>query len=90
VKITGSQPHAVRLPNEVRSTAVVDPLLGMHASLTWTVRTVRLPVYMDLFVVAVGHEELTLFVWATMQPVVTSSEGHLLALMVKRAMAQPR
>jgi hypothetical protein len=61
----------------------------MHASLTWTVRTVNLPVYLDLYLVAVGHDEITLFVWASVQPVVISSEGHLLALMVRRAPAEP-
>jgi hypothetical protein len=89
VKITGSQPHAVRLPDQVKATALVHPLLSMHASLTWTARGVSLPVYMDLYLVSVGHEEIDLFVFATVQPVVISSEGHLLALMVGRALAQP-
>jgi hypothetical protein len=53
------------------------------------VRTVNLPVYLDLYLVAVGHDEITLFVWASVQPVVISSEGHLLALMVRRALAEP-
>jgi hypothetical protein len=89
VKITGSRPRGVELPNQIRATADVQTLLGMRASFTWTVRGVSLPVYLDLYLVRVGGEEIDLYTFATVQPVLISSEAHLLSLMVARALAQP-
>jgi hypothetical protein len=89
VKITGSQPHGVKLPDQVRTTAAVQTLLGLRASFSWTVRDVSLPVYLDLFLVRVGGEEIDLYAFATVQPVLISSEAHLLSLMVARALAHP-
>jgi hypothetical protein len=46
-------------------------------------------VYLDLFLVRVGGEEIDLYAFATVQPVLISSEAHLLSLMVARALAHP-
>jgi len=89
VTVTGSQPRGVELPDQVDTTAAVQTLVGLRASFTWTVRDVSLPVYLDLYVVRVGGEELDLYVFATRQPVLISSEAHLLSLMVTRALAHP-
>ena len=88
-EITGSQAHGVVLPDQVRTTAAVQTLLGMRVSLAWTVRNVSLSVYLDLYLVRVGGEELDLYTFATVQPVLISSEAHLLSLMVARALAHP-
>ena len=89
IEITGSQPHGVELPNQVATTAVVKTLLGMRASFTWSARNVALSAYLDLYLVRVGGEELVLYTFATVQPVLISSEAHLLSLMVARALAHP-
>ncbi len=57
--------------------------------MTWDVRGLTFPIYADLFLVAVGHEEITMFVFATVQPVVVASESRLMTLMVQRALAMP-
>jgi hypothetical protein len=90
VKVTGGNPHAERLPSEVKTTGSVNSMLSMRASMTWTVRGLSFPVYMDLYVVAVGHEEITMFVFATVEPVVVASEWRLMALMINRALAKPQ
>jgi hypothetical protein len=51
--------------------------------------SVYLDLYLDLYLVRVGGEELDLFAFATAQPVLISSEAHLLSLMVARALAHP-
>jgi hypothetical protein len=88
-KITGGDPHAERLPSEIKTTATVDSMLSMRASMTWTVRGLSFPVYMDLYLVAVGHEQITMFVLATAEPVVVASEWRLMTLMINRALAKP-
>ena len=89
VKITGGAPRSERLPSGIKSTGDVDSLLSMRASMTWDVRGLTFPIYADLFLVAVGHEEITMFVFATVQPVVVASESRLMTLMVQRALAMP-
>ena len=88
VKITGSNAHAERLASAVKRTGGVDPVLSMRASMTWTVRGLSFPMYMDLFVVAVGHEEISMFVFATVQPVVVASESRLITVLINRALAK--
>jgi hypothetical protein len=88
-KITGGNAHAERLPSEIKTTATVDSVLSMRASMTWTVRGLSFPVYMDLYMVAAGHEQITMFVLATAEPVVVASEWRLMTLMINRALAKP-
>jgi hypothetical protein len=89
VKITGSNARAERLPSALRRSGGVDPFLSMRASMTWTVRGLSFPTYVDLFVVAVGHEEISMLVYATVQPVVVASESRLIAVVINRALAEP-
>ena len=89
VTITGSDARAQTLPTAPATAAGVLPVLGMRASLTWTVRGVGIPVYFDLFLVGVGHDELLLDSFALEQPYSSAAEKQLVSLLVARALAQP-
>jgi hypothetical protein len=64
-------------------------VLAMRASLTWTVRGIGIPVYFDLFLVGVGHDELLLYSFALEQPDSSAAEKQLVSVLVARALAQP-
>lgn len=89
VTITGSNARAQTLPTASATAAGVFPVLAMRASLTWTVRGIGIPVYFDLFLVGVGHDELLLYSFALEQPDSSAAEKQLVSVLVARALAQP-
>lgn len=89
VQITGSNPTATTLPVPVSASASVDPVLGMRAAMTWTADGINIPVYIDVYLVGVGHDELSVFGFATQSPLSSSTAQRLVNLVVTRALAQP-
>jgi len=89
VQVTGSDPTAETLPVPVAPEHGVDPLLGMRASVVWSANGMQIPVTVDVYLIGVGHDELSLFDFSTEQPYATSAEARLLSLLVSRALAEP-
>jgi hypothetical protein len=85
VQVTGSDPTAETLPVPIVPERGVDPLLGLRANIVWSANGTQIPVTADIYLVGVGHKELSLFDLSTEHPYSTSAEGHLLALLVRRA-----
>ena len=61
------------------------PIVGVQASMTWSVNGLNFPVFADLYVVALGHDELTMFALSTEQPYSIAAEDRLVALLEHRA-----
>ena len=89
VQITASNPTATTLPIPVSASASVDPVLGMRAAITWTADGNEIPVYVDVYLVGVGHDELSIFIASAENPVSASTEQRLVNLVVARALGQP-
>ena len=89
VQITASNPTAATLPIPVSASTSVDPVLGMRAAMTWTADGNDIPVYVDVYLVGVGHDELGIFMFSTQDPFSTSTEQRLVNLVVARALGQP-
>jgi len=60
-------------------------MLGLRASMTWSVNGLNFPVFVDLYVIALGHDELTMFALSTEQPYSIAAEDRLVALLERRA-----
>jgi hypothetical protein len=88
VRVSGGEPTAVTLPVPITAQPGVDPLLGLRASMQWFAGGREIPVAMDVYVVGVGHDEISLFDLSTPQPYPGSAEDHLLSLLVGRALAR--
>jgi hypothetical protein len=89
VTITGSNPRAQTLSTAPATASGVLPVLGMRASLTWTIRGIAFPFYFDLFLVGVGHDEVSLYSIALGRPYSSTAEKQLVSVLVARALAQP-
>ncbi len=89
VQITGAGAQATSLPSALSHSNGVDPLLGMRVSMTWSVRGVSFPVYIDVSLATVGRDEIALFVFALDQPYSMADEEQLQALLASRALTQP-
>lgn len=87
--ITGSDPIGATLPPPVLPGGAVRSMVATRASLTWTANGLPIPVYLDLYVVAVGHDEVSLYAFSTQQPYPMADAQRLIALLVGRALAQP-
>ncbi len=64
-------------------------ILGVRASMTWSVNGLNFPVFVDLYVVTLGREELSLFVLSSQQPYSIATENRLVALLESRALLNP-
>ena len=89
VTITGSNPETQTLSTSPPSASGVFPVLAMRASMTWTIRGIPVPVAFDIFLVAVGHDELSFYSFALGRPYSSAAEERLVSLLVTRALAQP-
>jgi len=90
VSVSGADPTATTLPPPVAATGTVNPILGMRASMAWTAASITIPVTVDVYVVTVGHAEITLYAFAAGAPYSTSHEQQLVSLLVHRALAAGR
>lgn len=89
MQITAANPTATTLPIPVSASAGVDPVLGMRAAMTWAADGNEIPVYVDVYLVGVGHDELSIFMASAENPVSASTEQRLVNLVVARALGQP-
>jgi hypothetical protein len=63
----------------------VHAMLGLRASMTWSVNGLNFPVFVDLYVVTLGHDELSLFALSSEQPYSIATEDRLVGLLERRA-----
>ena len=82
---SGGGAQATPLPFPSGAAGSVRAMLGLRASMTWSVNGLNFPVFADLYVVALGHDELTVFALATEQPYSIAAEDRLVALLERRA-----
>ena len=64
-------------------------MLGLRASMTWSVNGLNFPVFVDLYVVTLGHDELSLFALSSEQPYSIATEDRLVAMLEGRAQRDP-
>ena len=57
--------------------------------MTWAADGNDVPIFVDVYLVGVGDDELGIFTFSTETPVSTSTEQRLVNLVVARALAQP-
>ncbi len=85
-QITGADASAAIVPLPIVAGQAV---LAMRARMNWTARGITIPTYLDLYVVGVGREEVSLYTFSTMQPYSAAQEQLLLSELVTRARANP-
>ncbi len=79
----GAQATPLQFPTGAAQSA--HAMVGLRASMTWSVNGLNIPVFVDLYVVALGHDELTMFALSTEQPYSIAAEDRLVALLERRA-----
>ena len=82
---SGGGAQATPLPFPPARSHGVHAMLGLRASMTWSVGGLNFPVFVDLYVVALGHDELSLFALSSEQPYSIATEDRLVALLESRA-----
>jgi hypothetical protein len=89
VQVRATDAIATPLAMPVAAGGGVQPVLAMRAAMTWSVEGVALPVDVDIYLVAVGRDELSFFSYDVGQPLPPATEQRLVQLLVRRALAQP-
>jgi len=82
---SGGGAQATPLPFPAGAPHIARAMLGLRASMTWSVNGLNFPVFVDLYVIALGHDELTMFALSTEQPYSIAAEDRLVALLERRA-----
>ena len=80
----GRPGHAAPVPAVGRPQRAWDAQ-GSRASMTWSVNGLNFPVFVDLYVATLGHDELSLFALSSEQPYSIATEDRL-----RRAARAPR
>jgi len=86
---SGGGAQATPLPFPPARGHGVHGMLGLRASMTWSVNGLNFPVFVDLYVVTLGHDELSLFALSSEQPYSIATEDRLVALLESRAQLHP-
>lgn len=86
---SGGDAQATPLPFPPSAGHGVHRMLGLQASMTWSVNGLNFPVFVDLYVVTLGHDELSLFALSSEQPYSIATEDRLLGLLERRALRDP-
>jgi hypothetical protein len=89
VTLTGSNPQAMALPAPVTEGVGVRSPLASRLSVVWTEDGLSFTVFLDVYALTVGHDELAMTVITLEQPYPLASEQRLADLMVSRALALP-
>ena len=82
---SGGGAQATPLPFPPPAGHAAHTIFGLRASMTWSVNGLNIPVFVDLYVLALGHDELSVFALSTEQPYSIATEDHLVALLEHRA-----
>ena len=88
VSVTGSNPATTTLPPAVAASGTVEPILSMRATTGLSAGARSIPVTVDVYVVTVGHDELTFYAFSAGAPFSASREQQLVSLLVHRALAK--
>ena len=83
----GAQATPLSLP-PARSPGV-HTMIGARATMTWSVNGLNFPVFVDLYVATLGHDQLRLFVLSSQQPYSLATEDRLVGLLESRAQQHP-
>ena len=86
---SGGGAQATPLPLPPARGGAVHTLLGVRASMTWSVNGLNFPAFVDLYVATLGKEELSLFALSSEQPYSIATEDRLVALLETRAQRHP-
>jgi hypothetical protein len=89
VTLTGSNPQAMSLPAPVIDGGGVGSVLSTRLSVVWTANGLSFTVFLDVYAITVGRDEVGMTVVTTEQPYPLASEQRLADLMVSRALALP-
>ena len=82
---SGGGAQATPLPFPPAAGRSAHTMFGLRASMNWSVNGLNFPVFVDLYVIALGHDELTMFALSTEQPYSIAAEDRLVALLESRA-----
>jgi hypothetical protein len=89
VTLSGSDPQAMSLPAPVVQGDGVSSRLSTRLSVVWSENGLSVTLFVDVYAITVGDDELGITAVTLEQPYPVASEQRLAAVMVSRALALP-